>query len=118
MHYSTKRYTSEIISLDIPFPVQYIQPNPLVHENQGKVAIRKGPLIYALDSADNDYNFEDVRVIPSTYVEEPFSIGGIEVARLHIPGMVRERRQTLEFIPYWCWGNRSHGDVLVWCKTQ
>jgi uncharacterized protein len=104
--------------LNIPFTVQFIQPNPHVRYNEGKVAVRRGPLIYALDSADNDFNLCDVQVISGTYLEETITISGIEIQRLHIPGKVGEEQKTLKFVPYWSWGNRGMGDVLVWCKSM
>lgn len=94
----------------------FIQPHPLVRQTQGKIAIRRGPLIFAMDSADNDFELAEAEITKETYVEETFTIEGMQVKRLHIPGRVRGKEQTLKFIPYWSWGNRGYGDVLVWCK--
>jgi DUF1680 family protein len=70
-----------------------------------------------MESADNNFNLSDARVIPGTYLEETTTILDIEVKRLHIPGIVKDKSQILKFIPYWSWGNRGDGDVQVWCKT-
>jgi DUF1680 family protein len=116
LHYPPRKYTTEIISLDIPFSVEFIEPNPRIRQNEGRVAIRRGPFIYAMETADNDFPLPEARVIPGTYLEETTKINGIEVIRLHIPGQVKDKSTTLKFIPYWSWGNRSEGDVTVWCK--
>src|SRR4030095_8346643 len=55
LHYPRRKYTTETVSLRIPFPVTFIRPNPLVNQNQGRIAIRRGPFIFAMDSADNDF---------------------------------------------------------------
>lgn len=70
-----------------------------------------------MESADNHFDLSDVRVIPGTYLEETTTILDIEVKRIHVPGIVKDKSQTLKFIPYWSWGNRGNGDVQVWCKT-
>jgi DUF1680 family protein len=117
LHYPTRKYTTQTISIYIPFPVTYIKPNPLVLQDKGRVAIRRGPLIFAMDSADNDFIFADAKVIPGAYLEESIQIGGFEVPRIYIPGQVNDQEKALKFIPYWSWGNRGYGDVLVWCET-
>jgi DUF1680 family protein len=69
-----------------------------------------------METADNDAPLSEARVIPGTYLEETTQINGIEVKRLYIPGRVNDKSSTLQFIPYWSWGNRGEGDVLVWCQ--
>jgi len=69
-----------------------------------------------MESADNDFNLSDARIIPGTYLEETIKILDVEVKRLYIPGCVNDKSQILKFIPYWSWGNRGDGDVQVWCK--
>ena len=71
-----------------------------------------------MDSADNDFKLSDARIIPGTYLEETITIEGMDVKRLHTPGWVNGKSRVLKFIPYWSWGNRRSGDVLVWCKTN
>lgn len=116
LHYPSRKYTTEVISLDVAFILTLIQPSPHVRQNEGHIAIRRGPFIYAMETADNDFPLSDVRIKPETYLEETISIQGLEVQRIHIPGQVRMETTTLKFIPYWSWGNRGEGDVKVWIK--
>jgi uncharacterized protein len=102
----------------VSFPVTFIEPDPLVRQNEGKVAVRRGPFIFAMESADNEFQLSDARIVPGAHVEETISIGGMEVKRLHIPGRVKDKDTILKFIPFWSWANRGSGDVLVWCKTE
>ena len=118
LHYPPRRYTTETITVEFPFTVKFIQPHPLVTQNQGCVAIRRGPFIYAMETTDNDFTLSDARVIPGTYLEETISINGMECKRLHIPGKLKGEGQTLKFIPYWSWGNRGTSDVLVWVESE
>jgi len=69
-----------------------------------------------MDSADNDFELTEAEIEQQTCVEETFSIEGMQLKRIHIPGRVGKKERTLKFIPYWSWANRGYGDVLVWCK--
>jgi len=42
----------DIIELDLPMPVLLIQANPLVEETRNQVAIKRGPIVYCLESVD------------------------------------------------------------------
>jgi uncharacterized protein len=117
LHYISKQYTNETIMINIPFHPKFIQPHPRAIQNQGCVAIRCGPIIYAMETTDNKFSLFDARVDQKSYLEERFSINGMECIRIHVNGMVNGEQRTLKFIPYWCWGNRERSDLLVWVKS-
>ena len=43
----------DVVELDLPMPPARIFANPKVREDLGKVALRRGPLVYCLEQADN-----------------------------------------------------------------
>jgi len=49
----------DIINLDIPMPVQMIEAHPEVGADRGRIAIKRGPIVYCLESPELP---EDVRV--------------------------------------------------------
>ena len=50
----TRRWSgSATIVLDLAMPVLFIQADPHVRELAGKLAIRRGPLIYCFEACDN-----------------------------------------------------------------
>jgi hypothetical protein len=42
----------DIITLNLPMPAVLITANPLVEETRGQVAVRRGPVVYCLESPD------------------------------------------------------------------
>jgi DUF1680 family protein len=71
-----------------------------------------------MDSADNDFDITEAEITDEQSLEEDFNIAGMQVKRLHIPGRVSGKEETLKFIPYWSWGNRGPSDVVVWVKMD
>lgn len=42
----------DTLELQLDMPVQYLAAHPLVEECQGQIAVRRGPLIYCVESTD------------------------------------------------------------------
>ena len=100
LHYPSRKYTSEGVSLNIHFQVTFIKSNSLI-SNQRRMAVRHGLYIYAMKTIDNDFSLSDTRVIQGTYFEETIFIEDIEIKRLHIREKMEDEFKTLKFISYW-----------------
>lgn len=123
----------DVIVLDLPMQPALIEANPLVEENRNQVAVKRGPIIYCLESADlpDQKSISDI-VIPSNMSLHPEKVivdgAGVmalkgEVDWNNTPafeGLYREVPNTrpvkipVTFIPYFAWGNRGEGDMTVW----
>ncbi|MGC8834946.1 MAG: glycoside hydrolase family 127 protein, partial [Armatimonadota bacterium] len=42
----------DVIDLDLPMPVRRVECHPAVKENQGHVALQRGPIVYCLEACD------------------------------------------------------------------
>lgn len=122
------------ITLVLPMPVEPIEAHPAVRHDTGRVALKRGPLVYCLEAADNGPELNQLRLAP---VPE-FAIVQAEVAGLAVPtiqfpgardgtdgwdgelyrplGQSRPRPVRLTAIPYFMWGNRGEGEMLVWIR--
>jgi uncharacterized protein len=118
MHFTPRQYDREKVSIHIPFTPNFIHPDPRIVQNRGRVAIRRGPLIYAMETTDNNFDLSDAQLEGPGYLEEVISIGGIDCKRLYLRGIVKGERRILRFIPYWSWGNRESSNVLVWVSSK
>jgi len=50
----TRRWSrGDTVELDLPMPVERIEANPLIKENNGLVALQRGPLVYGFEGLDN-----------------------------------------------------------------
>ncbi len=109
-----------------------IESNPLLEETRGQVAIKRGPLVYCLESADlPEYKVADVNIIAAIrFKTEEMNIAGGRVmglvGRTHLRTgddwtnkLYKEINKkykpvTIKLIPYYAWANRGKTDMRVW----
>lgn len=126
---------NETITLYFPMQVQILQADPRVREDIGKVAVRRGPVTYCLEEADNGKNLHmltvDCEAEPET---EECLIEGERVVSILIPGYrevipegkklytkaekIRNMPVKLRFVPYYTWGNRGENEMTVWVRRE
>ncbi len=121
------------IILNLPMTAALVQANPLVEETRGQVAVRRGPVVYCLESPDlpaSDSLF-DISLSASVKLQPNearikgsrlFTLTGtanLESAPtsgpLYRPLSDMERKPvTITLIPYYAWANRGPSDMTVW----
>ncbi len=113
----SRRWTGTTrIELKLPLTIQRAIANDAVADLQGKVALERGPLVYALESADNDSPVLDLALPDSSQLlaeHQPKLLGGLTTIR----GQALEKDGgAVEFsaIPYYAWGHRGEGQMTVW----
>ncbi len=126
------------IELVLPMPVQLLEAHPLVEEARNQAAVRRGPLVYCLESVDLPDGVEthSVAISPvmqwqSRFVEE--LLGGVVVlegkAHLLADGNwddtlyrtvspQKGRTVDIRLIPYYAWANRGPSEMTVWMPLR
>ena len=104
------------IELRLPLTIQRVFANDAVAELKDKVALERGPLVYALESADNDSPVLDLSLPDSSQLKaehQPMLLGGLTTIRGHAQ---EQDGGAVEFsaIPYYAWGHRGDGQMTVW----
>jgi DUF1680 family protein len=103
----------DMVELHLPMPVRRVESHAAVAENRGKVAVERGPLVYCLEGIDNDGHVLD-RTLPgdaSFSVDwQPDLLHGVQVLRARSDG------DELHFVPYYAWGHRGVGEMVVWVE--
>ena len=113
-------------------PTTLLEANPLVEENKNQVTVKRGPIVYCLESADlKNTNLFSV-AIPSGIVFTPKSVlvgqtkmMGLEGTakllgtknwnhNLYQPLTKTEAPIKITMIPYFAWANRGKTDMSVW----
>ncbi|MBB4080751.1 hypothetical protein GGR28_003386 [Lewinella aquimaris] len=95
------------IELDFPMPVRKVGADERVADDRGKLALERGPLVYAVEEVDNPRAFGDIRLgTADEFVVEdrPDLLDGIRVVT----------NKNLTAIPYYAWSNRGVGKMNVW----
>jgi DUF1680 family protein len=124
----------DVVEMDIPMPALLIEANPLVEETLNQVAIKRGPLVYCLESPDLSpkVRLMDVMIPAGFELTARFDeqlLGGVVV--LEGKALARDladwtgqlyrefkpnaaQASEARFIPYYAWANRGKSEMSVW----
>lgn len=120
------------ICFEFDMPVRLIQAHPFVRENQGKLAVMRGPVVYCMEETDNGKNLQHLYLETAGKMQvENFDELGRHMKKIIIPGRrytPAERTEELYhtysadhyeetelvYIPYYAWNNRGEGEMQVW----
>ena len=105
----------EVLELVLPLEPRLTHPHPRVDAARGCVAIERGPLVYALEAADQDDDvvLDDVILDESAPLESAFRsdlLGGVTTIA------AQGSTGPLTAIPYFGWANRGPQDMRVWIR--
>jgi uncharacterized protein len=119
------------VVLDLDMPAERIYANPAVVADTGRVALRRGPLMYCLEEADNPGGIvqrlkigRDTDLVASMRAD---LFGGAVVltaagtasrtddwTTLYRTSRSIEEPAALTAVPYYLWANRGSGSMVVW----
>jgi DUF1680 family protein len=123
-----------VIELNLPMPVTMMEANPLVEETRNQVAVKRGPVVYCLESADLAKGQKLFNIALSAQNElkpEMMMIDNSNIMSLTGKADVRNEANwknqlykevstpkqnavDVRLIPYYAWGNRGHVDMETW----
>ena len=124
------------VHLSLPMEIERVESHPHVTSNLGRIALRRGPIIYCIEGADHkDIDVWDVQ-LPSnarlTTAHKPELLGGVTVIEadalcgaskdwtgvLYAPyspvSKLSMRSVRMKAIPYYAWANREPGSMQSW----
>lgn len=128
---------NDLIEMEIPMEVSYMESNPLVEETRNQIAIKRGPVIYCLekDDIENDVNLFDLKFkVLESFTPEYDKILGQDIVFLKgkaykEPSLTKwnslyrkisstnKEEVSVRLVPYFAWGNRNFGDMSVWLPS-
>lgn len=128
----------DLIELSLAMPTVLLEANPLVEETRNQVAVKRGPVVYCIESADlkGDYKPFDLAIASdAVFKAVRFNIANTNVVALEselIPvkngdwenqlykevAPASAAKINVRLIPYFTWGNRGHGDMTVWIARR
>jgi hypothetical protein len=126
----------DTLTLSMPMPAQMMVANPRVTDDYGRVAVQRGPLVYALEQNDQGgIALTDLFVKPGVLITPEVRkdfLGGVTVLKVFGQAAERslseeplyqslssaanraKRMTTLIFIPYYAIANREPSPMEVW----
>jgi hypothetical protein len=99
--------SGDAVELFLPMPVRRVVANEGVAEDRGRVALQRGPLVYAVEGVDNgDRVFSLILPDAASLSAEfrPDLLNGVAVIK----------GEGILAVPYHVWANRGPGQMLVW----
>ena len=121
----------DVIAIDLPMPAERLFANPNVQMDVGRVALKRGPLVYCIEEVDNGGPVQRLKLprnaeLKSTTRADLFD-GVVTITAsarsikdgdwsntLYRTEPPAEGEGTLTAIPYYLWANRGQGSMLVW----
>jgi hypothetical protein len=120
----------DVVALDLPMPPERLYAHPNVRMDVGRVALRRGPLIYCVEEADNAGGPVQRLTLPrqaALRAERAEAFGGVTMLRapakelappesgaLYSTTPTTTRDAMLAAVPYFLWANRGPGSMQVW----
>jgi len=121
----------DVVSLDMPMDIKLIEGHPLIEEVRNEAAIKRGPVVYCIESPDlpEETKILDVYLpVNSKLTPEyrPEFLGGVTAITGNVllrpdnkKGMYRAitkpewKSVTTTFVPYYAWSNRGLSEMTV-----
>jgi hypothetical protein len=115
----------DVVELVLPMPVRRVVANEQVEADRGRVALQRGPIVYAAEWPDNPNGRVRNLVLPdAAALSSEFKtdlLNGVQVVKARAVGLALDAQgkvvrtdQEFTAIPYATWANRGRGQMIVW----
>ena len=118
------------VDIDIPMPVRSVVADERVKEDNDKIAVQRGPIIYCAEWPDNNSgNVLDIvinKATPFTTEFVPSLLEGTQIIKTSgfqtkrtLDGKIEKLpEEPVTLIPYALWNNRGPGQMMVWLPVS
>ena len=119
----------DVVDLALPMPIRRVVAHPSVEADQGRVALQRGPIVFAAEWPDNpggqvrNLLLGDDAILATEF--RAGLLGGVQVVKgsavalaYDDKGGVNRRQQEFLAIPYYAWANRGPGEMTVWIPNR
>jgi hypothetical protein len=119
----------DVVELGLPMPVRRVAAHPSVEADEGRLALQRGPLVFAAEWPDNpggrvrNLVLRDDATLATEF--RPDLLNGVQVITgravalaLDPAGKLTRQEQAFTAIPYYAWANRGPGEMLVFVPSR
>jgi DUF1680 family protein len=117
------------VEVILPMDVRRVAANDKIADDNGKVALQRGPIMYCAEWKDNNGQTSNIIIPKNTVFKPQFEanlLNGVtvlkgEVKSINVDALgqnVSTYNVTLTAIPYYAWANRGKGEMMVWFPEQ
>jgi DUF1680 family protein len=115
----------DTVTLTLDMPARVTEPHPRADAIRGCVALERGPLVYAVETADlpsgivlEDLALPDLGPGAAGVVPNDRPDLGTSIVGLAVPGVAAGGRVQAGAIPYFAWSNRDAAGMRVWIPRE
>jgi uncharacterized protein len=119
----------DVVELALPMPVRRVVANEKVEADRGRVALQRGPIVFAAEWPDNpNGKVRNLVLLPDARLTSEFRkdlLNGVQVIRGRAASLAHDARgkivrteQDFTAIPYATWANRGRGEMIVWLAAS
>jgi uncharacterized protein len=108
------------VELNLPMLVREVVANDSLKDDRGKVALQRGPIMYAAEWKDNETQVSNM-VLPSMVKLSPVFEPGLLLGVMVLKGAVQKKgggSAEMTAIPYCDWANRGEGEMRLWFPME
>lgn len=115
------------VRLVLPMAVRRVVAHPAVKADAGRVAVERGPLVYAAEWPDHNGRVTNLVLDDRTALatqarpdlfDRVTTITGTATALHQNGGTVTSSTVPLTLIPYYAWAHRGKGEMAVWLARE
>lgn len=128
----------DVIMFDMQMQAKLMESNPLVEENKNQIAVKRGPLVYCLESPDIEGGAKlgdivipaDIKLTPEYKTIEGHTFMALNgeaeynkeaswEGQLYRELKAQKKKVKISLIPYYAWDNRgADTDMSVWLQVR
>ena len=119
----------DILELNFPMEVKIIKARVELKQNEGRIALQRGPIVYCVEGADNNGKAWNIIVPENTKFESiDYKVldESVKALTANVPvvtvsedgTLLKTEKQKIIAIPYYTWANRGKNEMQVWLPTK
>ena len=123
--------SGDAVTLELPMDIKLVEGHPRIEEVRNQVAIKRGPIVYCIESPDlpKDASILDVYIAGDEKLKvkhRPDFLGGVSVVESDLllrtdnaKGLYRSTKRPnwekypTQLVPYFAWSNRGMAEMTV-----
>ena len=115
----------DVVDVRLPMNVRRVIANEKVKNDEGKVALQRGPIVYCAEWVDNGGKASNIVMsADATFTTEYGKdlLNGVVLIKSEVPVIkiddngesISTKKQAFTAIPYYAWANRGKGEMQLW----
>ena len=122
------------IDIDLGMGINLVSSHPKVRQNNGKLAVQRGPIIYCMEEEDNGKHLHNISLNGKVLKPSPTNMKSYKYVSIRGKGQFNSlnhwndklyssntlkkiERKNIKMIPYFLWANRRVGEMRVWFNS-